>query len=320
MDNEAATETTVDKKKKKKDKVRSAWISFAGRIVAQLVGAIATVALGVMVLHRYTSSNDSRPPATQVEHDRHGQPAASLLSQARPSSSLRPRCSACRTLTRGCCRPNGAALPRRGPAFGPHSTTEPFCRAERARRVTRLLQVPGDFRYDRLQENSVTDRDAFAERGHSLEEEYFHRKEKEVIEKMRVRAAAAEQRQRLGQQAGVADEDVLHDLEGLGYTPETVMLLHLVPLIETAWAEGVPTGSELIVSGAVARRLAGSPADQLDLSRSAVGRVFEKTLRAIRTILQAQPTEIVKPAKDLLSLATAAAASGGIFEFPYHSG
>lgn len=41
-------------KKKDKDKVRSAWISFAGRIIAQLVGAIATVSLGVMVLHRYT--------------------------------------------------------------------------------------------------------------------------------------------------------------------------------------------------------------------------------------------------------------------------
>lgn len=40
------------KKKKKKDKVRSAWISFAGRIVAQIVGAVATVALGVAVLHK----------------------------------------------------------------------------------------------------------------------------------------------------------------------------------------------------------------------------------------------------------------------------
>ena len=40
------------KKKKKKDKVRSAWISFAGRIVAQIVGAAATVTLGVLVLHK----------------------------------------------------------------------------------------------------------------------------------------------------------------------------------------------------------------------------------------------------------------------------
>lgn len=64
-----------EKKKKKKDKVRSAWISFAGRIVAQLVGAIATVALGVMVLHRYTSTN-TRPPV--------GTPPAAIGQAASP--------------------------------------------------------------------------------------------------------------------------------------------------------------------------------------------------------------------------------------------
>lgn len=35
---------------RKRDKVRSAWISFAGRIAAQLIGSIATVTLGVVVL------------------------------------------------------------------------------------------------------------------------------------------------------------------------------------------------------------------------------------------------------------------------------
>jgi hypothetical protein len=68
MDNAEGAEDTLDKKKTKKDKVRSAWISFAGRIVAQVVGAIATVALGVMVLHRYTSA-DIRPPASEPRHE-----------------------------------------------------------------------------------------------------------------------------------------------------------------------------------------------------------------------------------------------------------
>ena len=61
--------------KKKKDKVRSAWISFLGRIVAQLVGAIATVALGVTVLHRYNAV-DTRPPAPTPEFRANGQPVA----------------------------------------------------------------------------------------------------------------------------------------------------------------------------------------------------------------------------------------------------
>lgn len=55
---EAPGETVQDaekKKKRKKDKVRSAWISFVGRIVAQVVGAVATVVLGVMVLQTYAA-------------------------------------------------------------------------------------------------------------------------------------------------------------------------------------------------------------------------------------------------------------------------
>jgi hypothetical protein len=169
----------------------------------------------------------------------------------------------------------------------------------------------------------VTDRDAFAERGRSLEEEYFHRKEREIIEKMRVQAAADEQRRRLGQETGVANDDVLRDLQDLGYTPETVMLLHLVPLIQIAWAEGGVTQQErgLIVKAARSRGItAGSPADQqldLWLAQRPSSELFEKTLRAIRTILEAQPDDArAASEKDLLSLASAiATASGGIVGF-----
>ena len=37
---------------RKKDRVRSAWISFTGRILAQLIGSAATVGLGFLVLHK----------------------------------------------------------------------------------------------------------------------------------------------------------------------------------------------------------------------------------------------------------------------------
>ncbi len=169
----------------------------------------------------------------------------------------------------------------------------------------------------------MTDRDAFAERGRSLEEEYFHRKEREVIDKMRVRAAADEQRRRLGEKAGVADEEVLNDLQALGYTPETVMMLYLVPVIQTAWAEGgvSPKERELIVKAARSRGITeGTPCDQqlnMWLATRPSEEMFEKSLRAIRTILQAQPESAREASEtDLLSLATAiAAASGGIVGF-----
>ena len=169
----------------------------------------------------------------------------------------------------------------------------------------------------------MTDKDAFAERGRSLEEEYFHRKERELIDKMRVRAASEEQRRRLGENAGVADDEVLRDLQDLGYTPETVMMLHLVPLIQTAWAEGGVSDKErdLIVKAARSRGITeGTPCDQqltMWLSKRPSDALFEKSLRAIRTILQAQPDDAREASeKDLLSLATAiAAASGGIVGF-----
>jgi hypothetical protein len=169
----------------------------------------------------------------------------------------------------------------------------------------------------------VADKDAFAERGRSLEEEYFHRKEREVIEKMRRKAETDAERRRLGEQAGVADQDVLRDLQELGYTPETVMLLHLVPLIQTAWAEGGVSEKErdLIVKAARTRGVeVGSAADgQLArwLAQRPSDDLFDKTLRAIRTILQAQSPEArATSERDLLSLATAiASASGGIVGF-----
>ena len=49
----APLESAADKIKKKRNKVRSAWISFVGRIVAQAMGAAATVTLGLIVVQHY---------------------------------------------------------------------------------------------------------------------------------------------------------------------------------------------------------------------------------------------------------------------------
>jgi len=61
------SEETPDRVRKR-EKVRSAWISFAGRITAQIIGAIATVTLGVVVLGKgqtvakaAESAHDTKP-------------------------------------------------------------------------------------------------------------------------------------------------------------------------------------------------------------------------------------------------------------------
>jgi hypothetical protein len=166
----------------------------------------------------------------------------------------------------------------------------------------------------------VSDRDAFADRGRALEEEYFHRREQELIAKLRRRVQADAATQQLGEQAGVADAEILQDLQELGYTPETVALLYLVPLVQVAWAEGGVSDRErtLIVEAARARGIeADTPADaQLAewLTTRPSEKLFEQTLRAIRAILESRPeAEREASRTDLLSYSTAIAeASGGV--------
>jgi TolB-like protein len=59
-----AASAEISKKKKKKDKVRSAWISFVGRIVAQILGAAASVILGIYVLSSYKDGIDKARAAS----------------------------------------------------------------------------------------------------------------------------------------------------------------------------------------------------------------------------------------------------------------
>lgn len=169
----------------------------------------------------------------------------------------------------------------------------------------------------------MAERDAFTDRRRGLEEDYFRKKEKELIDKMRSRAEAEAERRRLGEQAGVADEEILQDLQALGYTTDTVKLLHLVPLVQMAWAEGQVSDRErsLIIEAARSGGIdAGSPADrQLTgwLAERPSEDFFEKTLRAIGAILQARPPEERQASqRDLVSYCTAiASASGGILGF-----
>ena len=59
----AAPELEEQKRRKKRNKVRSAWISFVGRILAQFVGASASILLGMALLQKYQTAHAN--PADQ---------------------------------------------------------------------------------------------------------------------------------------------------------------------------------------------------------------------------------------------------------------
>ena len=166
----------------------------------------------------------------------------------------------------------------------------------------------------------MTDKDAFKERGRALEEDYFRRKEQELIAKMREKAAAEAAREQLGAKTGVADAQLLADLQELGYTADTISLLHIVPLVQMTWADGHVSMRErdLIIEAARARGIeSGSAADQMLagwLTRRPSDELFETTLRAIRAMLASRPdAERAASEKDLMSyLSSIASASGGV--------
>ena len=153
----------------------------------------------------------------------------------------------------------------------------------------------------------MPDDNPLADRGRSLEEDYFRKQDQELIERMRKAAAAVREREALEAKTGLHDPELLKDLQELGFTADTVSLLPLMPLLQVAWAEGgvSPQERRLIVDLARRRGITdGSPADaQLSewLTRSPDTSVFRRAERLIAAVLAAITAEVA-------STATAAAA------------
>jgi hypothetical protein len=167
----------------------------------------------------------------------------------------------------------------------------------------------------------MAEKDKFAEREHWLEEEYFGRKNQELIEKLRQQRARESDRQKMAEMMGVDDQEVLEALLDLGYTSETIPL-HIIPLVEVAWTEGGVADRErrLIFEIAEARgvRPGGVAHEMLShwMENKPSDRLFENSLRAIRVVLDLLPEEQRRASrKDLIAYCNqiATAVSSGIF-------
>ena len=165
----------------------------------------------------------------------------------------------------------------------------------------------------------MPERDSLAERGRAFEDDYFRKKDRELIEKMRTAAAADQTRQALTSGTGLTDPALLAELQALGFAPDTVSLLPLVPLVQMAWAEGGVSEAErdLIFELARSRGIASASAADQQLNGWLENRpsddVFAGAMRLIRAMLDsgAAPAgvsadEVVKHTEEI------AAASGGI--------
>jgi hypothetical protein len=165
----------------------------------------------------------------------------------------------------------------------------------------------------------MPDRDVIAERGRSLEDDYFRKKDRELVEKLQRAATAEQARTDLGRAVGLSDPAVLQELLDLGFTPDTVGLLPIVPILQMAWAEGGITSAEreLIVRFARSRGIgAGSAADQ-QLTAWMTERpgeaVFARAGRLIRAMLDSGSVPGLDAGDLVKYCESIASASGGVF-------
>lgn len=167
----------------------------------------------------------------------------------------------------------------------------------------------------------MADTDALRERGRSLEEDYFRKKDRELVEKLQQKAAAEQAKADLGRAVGLDDPAILQELLDLGFTPDTISLLPLVPILQTAWAEGGITAAErgLIVRFARSRGIAEGSAADAQLTAWMADRpsdaVFARAGRLIRALLDSgSGAASGLNADDLVAYCESiASASGGVF-------
>ncbi|MCI0664168.1 MAG: hypothetical protein L0220_24180 [Acidobacteria bacterium] len=166
----------------------------------------------------------------------------------------------------------------------------------------------------------MPDKDVFTDRERAMESAYFQKKDQELIEKLRQRAALDDERRKLSEELGNLDEELIDALQNLGFTRETLPLLHLTPLVQMAWAEGKVTDSERKLIFEIAEKHGISketPAYQkLNewLENQPPEQFFEHARTAIYLVNQTLPPEKqVVTTGDILTYCTRIAeASGGL--------
>jgi hypothetical protein len=86
--------------------------------------------------------------------------------------------------------------------------------------------------------------DALADRRKELEETFFAKQNKELVEKLKAEKQKALDKDGIREITGINNEEVLEKLISLKMNRETIAALSLFPLIQIAWADGAVDDKE----------------------------------------------------------------------------
>lgn len=152
------------------------------------------------------------------------------------------------------------------------------------------------------------------------EESYFHRQDQQLIDQLRDKMARERNAEEIKAETGLTDEALIAKLAELGVSKATIPVLHLVPLLQVAWADGeIQAGErELLLEAAEATGVtegAAREAFEGMLQKRPSKAYFDAALGFIRHMVAALPgAEGEKAKANLVDLAWRVAdASGGVF-------
>jgi hypothetical protein len=161
------------------------------------------------------------------------------------------------------------------------------------------------------------------QRKKGLEESFFAKHNRELLEAMRKKTDAAARRAELISISGIRDEALLDELVGLGLDAAGMAALSLIPLLEVAWADGKvqPRERDALLEAAKKSGIeAGGPAHRLlvgwldrepeaglfrawkDYVRALRGAVSQDSLLALRTEVLARAKAVARAAGGILGV------------------
>ena len=157
-------------------------------------------------------------------------------------------------------------------------------------------------------------------RTQSLADAFFHARDQQLLKEFRDRLEKKDRRAQLAAVCGVHDEAVLDRLIELEISPETLAAIHVVPLVQVAWADGSvkPEERAAIIQAAqdagIESRDGHYPLLEHWLSENPGREMLEAWKHYIRSLCKKlTPEEVAKLKNDTLTLARKVAeASGGL--------
>jgi len=84
----------------------------------------------------------------------------------------------------------------------------------------------------------------FAGRRRELEDKFFAERDRELLAALQAEAATRERKAALADASGIADEDLIAQLDELNVCGETLAAACLIPLIAVAWSDGSVSDGE----------------------------------------------------------------------------